>query len=142
MKPRPILLVDDSPLDRELALDALARHYLANEIISLCDGVEALDYLYCREQFIGRETGHPSAIILDLKMPRIDGLEVLRQIKSDPDLRLIPVVIMTSSKEQEDLICSYRLGVNAYVQKPLEFPTFFAAMKQLGSFWGVLNEVP
>lgn len=142
MKPRRILLVDDSPRDTELALDALRDYHLANEVIALRDGVEALDYLYRRAQFEERTDGNPAVILLDLKMPRIDGLEVLRQVKSDPDLKTIPIVVMTSSREEQDLVNSYKLGVNAYVVKPLEFHAFIDAIKLIGGFWAVLNEPP
>ena len=142
MSLKRILLVDDSPHDRELALDALQEHNLANDLVSLRDGVEALDYLYRRGEFAGRDDGNPAVILLDLKMPRVDGLEVLRQIKGDPVLKVIPVVVMTSSREEQDLIKSYQLGVNAYVVKPLNFGEFIDAIKVLGMFWAVLNELP
>jgi len=142
MKPRKILLVDDSHLDREMALEALRQYHLANEVVPLRDGVEALDYLYCRDQFAGRTGPEPALILLDLKMPRVDGLEVLRQIKGDPVLKVIPVVMMTSSREEHDVIRSYQLGVNAYVVKPLSFHEFVEAIKALGAFWLVLNEPP
>lgn len=137
-----ILLVDDSPRDTELALDALAEHNLANEVIALRDGVEALDYLYRRGEFAGRPPGNPAVILLDLKMPKVDGLEVLRQLKADPQLKVIPVVMMTSSREEKDLVNSYQLGVNAYVVKPLSFQEFIEAMKSLSVFWAVLNQPP
>jgi CheY-like chemotaxis protein len=142
MKPKKIILVDDSPLDRELAMDALKQYNLANEVLALRDGVEALDYLYRRGEFAERPDGNPAVILLDLKMPKVDGLEVLRQIKSDPNLRVIPVVIMTSSREEQDVVNSYKLGVNAYVVKPLNFHEFIDAIKVLGAFWMVLNEPP
>lgn len=137
-----ILLVDDSPRDIELALDALAEHNLAKEVVTLCDGEEALDYLYQRGAFAGRQPGNPVVILLDLKMPKLDGLEVLRQIKSDPQLKIIPVVMMTSSREEKDLVNSYQLGVNAYVVKPLSFQEFIEAMKSLSVFWAGLNQPP
>ncbi len=140
MKPKRILLVDDSPRDRELAIDALREYHLANEVVSLRDGAEALDYLFRRGEFAGRLEDDPAVVLLDLKMPKIDGLEVLRQIKSDPKLKVIPVVMMTSSREDQDLVNSYRLGVNAYVVKPLSFHEFIEAIKVLGAFWIVLNE--
>src|SRR5690348_15331203 len=118
MKPKRILLVDDSPRDRELALDALREYNLVNEVVTLRDGAEALDYLYRRGEFADRADADPAVILLDLKMPKVDGLEVLRQIKSDSKLKIIPVVMMTSSREDRDLVDSYRLGVNAYVVKP------------------------
>ncbi len=137
-----ILLVDDSARDTELALDALEQYNLANEVLVLRDGVEALDYLYRRGQFAGRANGQPAIILLDLKMPKVDGLEVLRQIKSDPDLKTIPVVVMTSSREEQDLLNSYQLGVNAYVVKPVKFQGFVEAVRQIGGFWALLNEAP
>jgi CheY-like chemotaxis protein len=137
-----ILLVDDSPRDTELALDALEAHHLSNEVVTLRDGAEALDFLYRRGPFAGRTDGHPAVVLLDLKMPKVDGTEVLRQIKSDPDLRMIPVVIMTSSREERDLLESYKLGVNAYVVKPVNFHEFVDAVKLIGGFWAVLNEPP
>jgi CheY-like chemotaxis protein len=137
-----ILIVDDSPRDMELALDALDEYNLANEIVTLGDGSEALDYLYRRGAFADRTDPQPGVILLDLKMPKVDGLEVLRQIRADADLKLIPVVIMTSSREEQDLIRSYELGVNSYVVKPLDFGEFTSAVKQVGAFWAVLNESP
>lgn len=137
-----ILLVDDSPRDTELALDALEANNLANEVVVLRDGAEALDYLYRRGNFADRGTGNPAVILLDLKMPKVDGLEVLRQIKGDPHLKIIPIVVMTSSREEQDLVNSYQLGVNAYVVKPVKFQEFVEAVKQLGGFWAVLNEPP
>jgi len=137
-----ILLVDDSPRDTELALDALAQNNLANEVIALRDGAEALDYLYRRGQFAERAEGNPAVVMLDLKMPKVDGIEVLRQIKNDPQLKMIPVVVMTSSKEEQDLVTSYKLGVNAYVVKPVQFQNFVEAVKLVGAFWAVFNEPP
>jgi CheY-like chemotaxis protein len=140
MKPKRILLVDDSIRDTELALDALQQYRVANEVKTLRDGAEALDYLYRRGEFAGRADPDPAVILLDLKMPRVNGLEVLRQLKADPQLKSIPVVMMTSSREDQDLVDSYRLGVNAYVVKPLSFHEFIEAIKVLGAFWMVLNE--
>ena len=137
-----ILLVEDSPRDAEMTLDALAQNNIANEVVHLRDGADALDYLYRRGEFAGRTNDQPAVILLDLKMPRVDGLEVLRQIKGDPALKTIPVVIMTSSREESDLTQSYALGVNAYVVKPVQFLEFVEAVKQLGAFWAVLNEPP
>ena len=137
-----ILLVDDSSRDTELALEALETYNLANKVLALRDGVEALDYLFRRGEFASREGGEPVVILLDLKMPRIDGLEVLRQIKADPVLKVIPVVVMTSSREEQDLIRSYQIGVNAFVVKPVKFQEFVDAVRQLGAFWAVLNEAP
>lgn len=137
-----ILLVEDSPRDAEMALKALAAHRLANEVLHVRDGAEALDFFYRRGAFDGRRNGNPAVVLLDLKMPKVDGLEVLRQIKNDPELKTIPVVVMTSSREDRDLHAAYQLGVNAYVVKPLKFPEFVDAVKQVGAFWAVLNEPP
>jgi two-component system, response regulator len=137
-----ILLVDDSPRDTEMALNALAQHNLANEVFAVRDGVEALDYLYRRGPFADRAAGHPAVVLLDLKMPKVDGIEVLRQIKNDPQLRVIPVVVMTSSREEQDLVTSYQLGVNAYIVKPVKFQEFVEAVKLVGAFWAVVNEPP
>jgi CheY-like chemotaxis protein len=137
-----ILLVDDSPRDREMALDALETYNLANEVVALRDGAEALDYLFRRGEFAGRSGGQPVVVLLDLKMPKVDGLEVLRQIKGDPNLRMIPVVVMTSSQEEHDIVRSYQLGVNAYVVKPVRFEAFVEAVRLLGGFWALLNEPP
>jgi len=137
-----ILLVEDSIRDAELILDALEGNKLANEIVHVRDGAEALDYLYRRGPFASRSDDHPALLLLDLKLPKVDGLEVLRQIKGDPALRMIPVVMMTSSRQEQDLLRSYELGVNAYVVKPLKFQDFVDAVKQVSAFWAVLNEVP
>jgi CheY-like chemotaxis protein len=137
-----ILLVDDSPRDIELVLDALAQNSLANEVVALRDGVELLDYLYRRGPFADRSAGNPAVVLLDLKMPRVNGIEVLRQIKSDPELKTIPVVVMTSSREESDVAASYHLGVNAYIAKPVHFAAFVEAVKLVGAFWAVVNEPP
>jgi CheY-like chemotaxis protein len=137
-----ILLVEDSPRDAELALEALAEHHLANEVVHVRDGAEALDYLYRRGPFAGRSSGQPAVVLLDLKMPKVDGMEVLRQIKGDPALKLIPVVMMTSSREEQDVVNSYHLGVNAYVVKPVQFHEFVDAVKRMGAFWAIVNEPP
>lgn len=142
MNPKRILLVDDSSRDLELALDALQQYRLTNEVVCLRDGAEALDYLYRRGEFAARNDHDPALILLDLKMPKVDGLDVLRAIKSDPKLKVIPIVVMTSSREEQDLVQSYSLGVNAYVVKPLNFHDFVDAMKVVGAFWAVLNEPP
>lgn len=142
MNPRRILLVEDSPRDTEMTLDAFQQYHLVNEIVALRDGAEALDYLYRRGAYADRAEGDPAVILLDLKMPRVDGLEALRQIKADARLRVIPIVVMTSSREEQDLVQSYQLGVNAYVVKPLEFHDFIDAIKVVGAFWAVLNEPP
>ena len=137
-----ILLVDDSARDTEMTVEALSLYHVANQVVTLRDGVEALDYLYRRGPYAGRTDGDPAVILLDLKMPRVDGMEVLRQIKGDPALRRIPVVVMTSSREDRDLVNSYDLGVNGYVVKPLDFHQFTEAVKVVGAFWGVLNQLP
>jgi len=137
-----ILLVEDNPKDAELTLVALDEYHLANEVLHLRDGAQALDFLYRRGEFAGRSNGQPALVLLDLKMPKVDGLEVLRQMKSDPELKKIPVVIMTSSREEQDLVNSYELGVNAYVVKPVKFQEFIEAVKQVGAFWAILNEPP
>ena len=141
-KLRRVLLVDDSPRDTELAIGALNEYHLANEIVTARDGAEALDYLFRRNAFERRSDGEPAVILLDLKMPKVDGLEVLRVVKTDPDLRRIPVVVMTSSREEQDLVRSYELGVNGYVVKPLDFHQFTEALRIVGAFWAVLNEPP
>ena len=139
---RPILLVDDSPRDLELAMNALSLCKLKNDIVPLRDGVEALDWLNQRGEYAQRESGPPAVILLDLKMPRMDGLEVLREMRDAPRLKYVPVVIMTSSREEQDLIRSYQLGVNAYIVKPVDFAEFVEAVRQAGLFWAVLNETP
>ena len=139
---RRVLLVEDNPNDVELTLAALAEHHLANEVVVLRDGAEALDYLYGRGAYASRPPENPALVLLDLKMPKVDGLEVLRQMKGDEQLKTIPVVMLTSSREEKDLIESYQLGVNAYVVKPVDFPEFVEAVKQLGAFWAVVNEPP
>src|SRR5271167_1646591 len=141
-KIKRILLVEDSEQDIELTLAALEAHNVANEVDIARDGAEALDYLYRRGAFAGRSSELPVVILLDLKMPRVDGLEVLRQIKADPELKMIPVVMLTSSREEQDLVRSYELGVNAYVVKPVNFQQFMESVKQLGCFWAVINEPP
>ena len=137
-----ILLVDDSPRDIEMTLDALSQHNLSNEVLTFCDSVEALDYLFGRGPFAGRSQEAPAVILLDLKMPKVDGLEVLRQIKEDPRLKLIPVVVLSSSREEPDLLQSYQLGANAYIVKPVQFQDFVEAVKLVGAFWAILNERP
>jgi CheY-like chemotaxis protein len=137
-----ILLAEDSRNDVELTLAALGEYKLANHIDVVRDGAEALDYLYARGAHAGRASGNPALVLLDLKMPKVDGLEVLRQVKGDPQLRTIPVVMLTSSREEGDLLRSYELGVNAYVVKPVEFGEFMGAVRQLGGFWAVVNEAP
>ncbi len=137
-----ILMVEDDPKDVELTLTALEEYNLANEVVVTRDGEEALDYLYCRGNFAGRSNGNPAVLLLDLKLPKVDGLEVLKQIKSDEQLRMIPVVALTSSHEEKDMVASYKLGVNAYVVKPVDFHEFVNAIRQLGMFWAIINEPP
>jgi CheY-like chemotaxis protein len=137
-----ILLVEDSEHDVELTLAALDEYNLANEVIVARDGVEALDYLYGRGKFAGHANGLPVVVLLDLKMPKLDGLEVLRQMRTDPALKAVPVVMITSSREEQDLIRSYELGVNAYVVKPVDFQKFVESIKQIGFFWAIINEPP
>lgn len=139
---RRILLAEDSPNDVELTLAALAEHHIANQVDVVRDGAEALDYLRSRGVYSGRRSGNPVVLLLDLKMPKITGLQVLEEIKSDPALKTIPVVMLTSSREEADVVTSYRLGVNAYVVKPVEFGDFMDAVRQLGGFWALVNEPP
>lgn len=139
---KPILLVEDNPNDLELTLIALAKSQLANEVVVVRDGVEALDYLHRRGEFCERSLGNPAVILLDLKLPKVDGLEVLKEIRETDPLKSIPVVMLTSSKEEQDVIRSYELGVNAYVVKPVDFTDFVRAIADLGIFWAVLNEPP
>lgn len=139
---RPILLVEDNPRDLELTLAALAKCQLANEIVVARDGAEALDYLNRRGPHADRAPGDPAVVLLDLKLPKVDGLEVLEQVKRQPHQRQIPVVMLTSSREEQDVVRSYALGVNAYVVKPVEFKEFVRAISDLGVFWAVLNEPP
>lgn len=137
---RPILLVEDNPKDLELTLEALERSQLANEVVTARDGVEALDWLFRRNSHAERQTSDPAVILLDLKLPRIDGLQVLEQIKCDEDMKHLPVVMLTASREESDLVKSYQLGVNAFVVKPVGFQDFFKAIRDLGIFWAVVNE--
>ena len=139
---KPILLVEDNPKDLELTLIALARSNLANEVVSVRDGVEALDYLCRRGSYADRPEGNPVVVLLDLKLPKVDGLQVLATIRGEQALRSIPVVVLTSSREEQDLVTSYNLGVNAYVVKPVGFKEFIDAIQDLGVFWAVLNEPP
>ena len=139
---RRILLVEDDPRDVELTLTALEDYKLANEVVVCRDGQEALDYLYSRGKFASRAKENPAVILLDLKLPKVNGLEVLQQIKSDARLQVIPVVMLTSSHEEKDMMRSYKLGVNAYVVKPVDFHEFINAVKELGVFWAVINAPP
>ena len=137
-----ILLVEDSPHDVELMLSALDENRLANEVVVVRDGEEALDYLLRRGIFKLRAEGNPAVVLLDLKLPKVDGLEVLEKVKTDPRQRQVPVVMLTSSREERDLVKSYELGVNAFVVKPVDFNAFFEAIQDLGMFWAILNEPP
>lgn len=139
---KPILLVEDNPRDLELTLVALSKSNLANEVVVVRDGAEALAYLGCTGQYKDRPKGNPAVVLLDLKLPKVDGMQVLEAIKSSEDLRSIPVVVLTSSREERDLLQSYKLGVNAYVVKPVNFHEFIEAVRDLGVFWAVLNEPP
>ncbi len=137
-----ILLVEDDPKDVELTIEALAENNLANEVVVTGDGEQALDFLYRRGKYRERKGGNPSVVLLDLKLPKVNGLEVLRTIKGDGEMKHVPVVVLTSSREERDLVESYMLGVNAYVVKPLDFDDFVKAVKELGLFWAVINEPP
>ena len=139
---RTILLVEDSLADAEMALDALHEANLANPIVHVEDGVDCMDWLHRRGQFAMREPGDPAVVLLDIKMPRMDGIEVLKRMRADEHLRRVPVVILSSSREERDLARSWDLGVNAYVIKPVDVDQFFAAVRTLGQFWAVLNQAP
>jgi CheY-like chemotaxis protein len=139
---RTILFAEDNPRDVELTLEALGDHNLANNVIVVRDGVETMEYLRREGKYKQRKPGNPAVLLLDIKMPRMDGIEVLRAIRSDKLLKMLPVVMLTSSREEQDLIKSYELGVNAYVVKPVDFKDFIEAVKQVGIFWAVINEVP
>ena len=141
-KPGKILLVEDDPNDVELTLSALAKNHLANEVFAVSDGEEALDYLYYRGVYELREEGNPALMLLDLKLPKVDGMEVLRQVKTDPVLKMIPVVMLTSSREEQDLVGSYELGTNGYVVKPVDFQDFVEAVSGMGLFWAIINHPP
>ena len=137
-----ILIVDDSAKDVELVIEALSEKNLANDVDIAEDGVEALDYLYKRGKFTGYENGNPAVILLDIKMPRMNGIEVLRHIRNDPKFKFIPVIMVTSSREEKDLIESYKLGANSYVVKPVDIIQFIDAIKTLGQYWAVINQPP
>ncbi len=141
-KLRPILLAEDNPREAELILEALADNNLADRVVHARDGVEVMEYLRCEGKYGSSRPGSPAVVFLDIKMPRMDGIEVLRAIRADPALKKIPVVMLTSSKEEQDLIRSYELGINAYVVKPVKFAEFVMVVKQLGVFWALLNELP
>ena len=137
-----ILLVEDNERDVELTLAALEEYNLANEVVVARDGAEALDYLYQRGKYIDRADGLPAVVLLDLNMPKVDGMEVLQRMKLDPVLKQVPVVMVTSSRVEQDLVRSYELGVNAYVVKPVDFQKFIESIRQIGFFWAILNEPP
>ena len=139
---KKILIVDDSPKDVELAITALREKNLANEVIVAEDGEEALDYLYRRGSFENYEKGNPAVILLDIKMPKMNGIELLKQIRTDPELQLIPVIMLTSSREEKDLVECYRLGANSYVVKPVDISQFIDSIKAVGQYWAVINVVP
>lgn len=139
---KSILLAEDNPLDIEMTVSALQAHNIANDIVVVRNGELALDYLYARNSFAGRPKGNPALVLLDNKMPLVDGLDVLKIVKQDPNLQSIPLVMLTSSREEADLVRSYKLGINAYVVKPVDFPAFIEAVKQLSIFWTVHNELP
>ncbi len=137
-----ILLVEDNERDVELTLAALEEHNLANEVVVARDGAEALDYLYQRGKYSDRVDGLPAVVLLDLNMPKVDGMEVLQRMKIDPVLKQVPVVMVTSSRVEQDLVRSYELGVNAYVVKPVDFQKFIESIRQIGFFWAIINEAP
>jgi CheY-like chemotaxis protein len=137
-----IVLAEDNANDVELTMSALRENRVANEVVVVRDGAEALDYLYKRNGYADRAGNNPALLLLDLKMPKVDGIEVLRRVKSDPALKTIPVVVLTSSREEQDLLRTYDLGVNAYVVKPVDFHEFIDAVKMIGGFWAVVNETP
>ncbi len=140
--PRPILMVEDSVRDAEMAMAALADYNLANDVVHVRDGAEALDYLYRRGPFADRPPGNPAVVLLDLKMPKVDGLEVLRQIKNDPALLAMHVIVMTALRADQDLVNSFSLGVNAFVVKPLKFREFVEALKPMGGTWELVSQPP
>jgi CheY-like chemotaxis protein len=142
MELKPILLAEDSSKDVELTLEALSENGLANRVVVVKDGVEALDYLRYEGKYKTRSRGMPAVFLLDLKMPRLNGIEVLHSIRNDPKLKTLPVVVLSSSREEIDLIRCYELGANAYVVKPVHFKDFVDAVKNIGVFWGLLNELP
>lgn len=142
-KGKAILLVEDDPDDEALTLRALRKNHILNRIVVVHDGAEALDYIFCRGAFADRDANeHPQIILLDLKLPKVDGLEVLRQVRADERTRLQPIVILTSSKEEQDIVSSYRLGANSFIRKPVKFEEFNEAVRQIGMYWLLLNEPP
>jgi CheY-like chemotaxis protein len=143
VKDKTILLVEDNPDDEELTIRALRKNGIVNELVVARDGVQALDYLFGRGEWVGRDTSAmPAVVLLDLKLPRVDGLEVLQNMRSDPRTELVPVVVLTSSREEQDILKSYSLRVNSYVRKPVDFTQFTEAVKHLGMYWLLLNELP
>ena len=140
--PGRILLVEDSPNDVELTLTALEKHKLANEVVVVRDGEEALDYLYRRGAYKLRAGGSPVVVLLDIKLPKVDGIEVLQRMRDDDAFKRTPVVMLTSSREEQDIVKSYNLGVNAYVVKPVDFHEFVSAICELGLFWALINQPP
>jgi CheY-like chemotaxis protein len=139
---RTILLAEDNPKDVELTLEALSEHNFANQVTVVKDGVEAMEYLRCEGKYKLRTQGNPAVVLLDIKMPRMDGIEVLKAVRNDPTLKMLPIVMLTSSREEPDLKKCYELGANAYVVKPVDFQDFIEAVKQVGIFWAVINEIP
>ena len=139
---RPILLAEDNPKDVELTLEALSEHNLANKVVVVRDGVEALEYLRYEGQFKLRNRGNPAVLLLDIKMPRMGGIELLQVIRKDHALKFLPIVMLTSSREESDLVTSYELGANAFVVKPVDFERFIDVIKQVGVFWALINEIP
>ena len=137
-----ILLVEDNPTDAELAIRALRKKNLANNLVWVRDGAEALDFIFCKGQYQGRVNGTPRLILLDLKLPKVDGIEVLRKIKADPEAKSVPVVMLTSSQEERDIVESYKLGVNSYIVKPVDFEKFLDMVSQVGLYWSLVNKVP
>jgi CheY-like chemotaxis protein len=143
MDERLIMLVEDNPDDEELTIMALKESKITNEVIVARDGVEALDYLFFTGQFVGRDPARqPQLILLDLKLPKLNGLEVLQKLRADPRTRIIPVVVLTSSSEEEDIFSSYTFGANSYIRKPVEFKRFVEAVRQIGTYWLYINETP
>jgi CheY-like chemotaxis protein len=139
---RTILLAEDNIRDVELTLTALSEHNLANKVVVVTDGIEAIEFMRCEGKYKSRKRCNPAVILLDIKMPRMDGIELLQVIRTDPALKMIPVVMLTSSREEPDLKLSYELGANAYVVKPVDFRKFMDVIKQIGIFWALINEVP
>ena len=142
MNNKTILLVEDNPDDEALTLRALQKNNILNAVMIVRDGAEALDYLFCQGSYATREAGLPAVILLDLKLPKIDGLEVLKRLRNDERTRLLPVVILTSSKEEQDVLNGYSLGANSYIRKPVDFTQFMEAIRQVGLYWLMMNEPP